>query len=149
MDDDIVHRLLTAAKGQSNTLLIEAADEIERLRTALHDVAFKAIDYVSETAIYKVRKKYATKAMQQAKAASAPKRREQERNVRLEGRRTLSDRYIKLLLSKNGNVRFKDITPDVIQIKRDQLIAERLAKQLQHAAATNQKDDHESIEQHA
>ena len=149
MDADIVARLHTAAKAGCDPLLIEAADEIERLRTALHNVAFKAIDAVSETAIYKVRKKYVTQAMQQAKAAAKPKQREQASKEWAEGRQNLSDRYIKQLLSKHGKVRFKDITPDVIQLKRDQLIAERLAKQLQHAAATQQRDDHESIEQHA
>lgn len=149
MDADIVDRLHDAAKGAPNQLLIEAADEIERLRTALHNVAFQAIDAVSETARYKKRKKYVTQAMQQAKAAAKPKQIEQAKKEWLEGKQNLSDRYIKKLLSKNGKARYRDITPEIVQIKRDQLIAERLAKQLQHAAATHPKDENESLAQHA
>jgi len=148
MDADIVARLHAAAKGASDSLPLEAADEIERLRVALYQVAFKALDEVSETAIYKVRKKYITQAMQQAKAKAKAKLKQpgQASKEWADGKKNLSDRYIKLLLSKHGNVRFKDITPDVIQLKRDQIIAKRLEKQLLYAAETQQRNDYESIQ---
>jgi hypothetical protein len=139
MRTDIVSRL--QAEAESNPLFSEAAHEIERLRTALHELAFRAIDAVSETTPYKIRKKYAKDARshldakppnEDAKAVA----REKARAKRSRDRDECTDRHIKLMLCRHGKIRYRDITPELVQLKRDQLAAERLSRQLTQAVTT-------------
>jgi hypothetical protein len=141
MSTDIVSRLQAAA--ESNPLFSEAADEIERLRTALHELAFRAIDTVSQTTPYRIRKKYAKDARSQLNAnppseearskakAKAKEQREKDKN-------DCTDRYIKQLLSKHGRIRYSNVTPELVSMKRDQLMSERISRQLNHAATHQQ-----------
>ena len=136
---DIVQRLNSEA--DSNPIFRDAASEIERLRTALHELAFRAIDTVSATTPFKIRKKYAKDARSQLNAKpptddAITERRAKERAKRLRDRDECTDRHIKLMLSKHGKIRFRDVTPELIQMKRDQLAAERLSRQLTQASTS-------------
>jgi len=141
MHTDIVSRL--QANAESNPLFSEAAHEIERLRTALHELAFRAIDAVSETTPYKIRKKYAKDARSHLNAPpvsdeAKAKRLADERARRAKDQAELTDRHIKKILSKNGQIKYRDVTPELISLKREQIMAGKISRQLNHAA-TNQK----------
>lgn len=137
MQTDIVLRL--EAEAELNPLFSEAAHEIDRLRTALHEIAFRAIDKVSETTPYKIRKKYSKDAKNQLSATppnedARDKERAKARAKRAKDRDECTDRHIKLMLSRHGKIRYSEVTPELVQLKRDQIEAEQLSRRLNQSA---------------
>ena len=66
--------------------------------------------------------------------------REYERSCRRAGAANLSDRYIKHYIYKTLGMRWGQITPELIEMKREQLTLRRLARQLKEAANESSKD---------
>lgn len=123
---DIVQKLRESESHGKDGLMEEAAREIDRLRTALHTLAISAYEFADLP--YRTRSKYV-----KASASEAAKQK-QSAQMKLH-RAELTDYYMKVLLTKRGGLKFSDITPEMVRMKRAEMITKRTALALEKAAA--------------